>query len=185
MKLTYKTMLYIFIFILGLYIVFTRPCSTFKEAFESKESCPDVLVQVGPKLYLYNSKKAEVPGVNPIEFRNLEEYAEFIQWQRKNDITCPVLFLQKMYDPQGNSMYRMRPSPLDPHNGIPPVLSNEKTSKLIDASRDDPPYNKNSYPGFDPMNQRIGILTDLDKLHESGLAKSNNSNSMDYNWNGK
>ena len=182
MKLTYKTMLYIFIFILGLYIVSTRPCSTFKEAFESKGSCPDVLVQVGPKLYLYNSKKAEVPGVNPIEFRNLEEYAEFIQWQRKNDITCPVLFLQKMYDPQGNSMYRMRPSPLDPHNGIPPVLSNEKTSKLIDASRDDPPYNKNSYPGFDPMNQRIGILTDLDKLHESGLAKSDNTNAMDYNW---
>lgn len=185
MKLTYKTMIYIFIFILGLYIVSTRPCSTFKEAFESNEACPDVLVQVGSKLYLFNSKKAEVPGVNPIEFRNLEEYAEFIQWQRKNDITCPVLFLQKMYDPQGNSMYRMRPSPLDPHNGIPPVLSNEKTSKLIDASRDDPPYNKNSYPGFDPMNQRIGILTDLDKLHESGLAKSDNTNAMDYNWNHK
>jgi len=130
-------------------------------------------------------KKAEVPGVNPIEFRNLEEYVEFIEWQKKNDIVCPVLYLQKMYDPQGNSMYRMRPSPTDPHNGIPPVLSNEKTSKLIDASRNDPPYNTNSYPGFDPMNQRIGILTDLDKLHESGLAKSDNSNAMDYNWNGK
>ena len=58
----------------------------------------------------------------------------------------------------------------------------KKQVKLIDASRDDPPYNKNSYPGFDPMNQRIGILTDLDKLHESGLAKSDNTNAMDYNW---
>ena len=73
MKLTYKTMIYIFIFIIGLYIVSTKPCSTFKEAFESNEACPDVLVQVGSKLYLFNSKKAEVPGVNPIEFRNLEE----------------------------------------------------------------------------------------------------------------
>ena len=185
MKLTYKTMLYIFIFILGLYIVSTRPCSTFKEALTNQTDCPDLLVQVGAKLYLDNSKKAEVPGVNPIEFRNLEEYVEFIEWQKKNDIVCPVLYLQKMYDPQGNSMYRMRPSPTDPHNGIPPVLSNEKTSKLIDASRNDPPYNTNSYPGFDPMNQRIGILTDLDKLHESGLAKADNSNAMDYNWNGK
>ena len=60
MKLTYKTMLYIFFFILGLYIVSTRPCSTFKEAFESKGSCPDVLVQVGPKLYLYNFPKVNL-----------------------------------------------------------------------------------------------------------------------------
>ena len=56
MKLTYKTMLYIFIFILGLYIVSTRPCSTFKEALTNQSDCPDLLVQVGAKLYLYNSK---------------------------------------------------------------------------------------------------------------------------------
>jgi hypothetical protein len=185
MKISYKTMLYIFIFVLGLYVVATRPSAAFQEALTSRADCPDLLVQVGPKIYLFNSKKAEVPGVNPIEFRNLEEYVEFIEWQKQNDIVCPVLYLQKMYDPQGNTMYRLRPSPTDPHNGIPPVLSNEKTSKLIDASRDDPPYNTNSYPGFDPMNQRIGILTDLDKLHETGMAKSENSNAMDYNWNGK
>ena len=71
MKLTYKTMLYIFIFIWD-YIVSTRPCNTFKEAFESKESCLIFLVKVGPKLYLYNSKRP-IPG-EYIEFRNLEEY---------------------------------------------------------------------------------------------------------------
>jgi hypothetical protein len=181
---TYKTMLYILIFVLGLYVVATRPCAAFQEALTGAPACPDILVQVGAKIYLFNSKKAEVPGVNPIEFRNLEEYTEFISWQKKNGIVCPVLFMQKMYDPQGNSMYRMRPSPNDPHGGIPAVLSNEKVSKLIDASRDDPPYNTNSHPGFDPMNQRIGVLTELDQLHESGLAASTNGNAMDYNWSG-
>jgi hypothetical protein len=79
-------------------------------------------------------------------------------------------------------MYRIKPSPTDNFGGIPPVLANEKISKIIDATRDDPPYNTNSYPGFDPMNQRIGILTELDKNHEKGLHNSNNKNAMDYNW---
>tara|TARA_Y100000022_G_scaffold187274_1_gene184580 strand:+ start:103 stop:654 length:552 start_codon:yes stop_codon:yes gene_type:complete len=180
--LNYKTTLFIFIFILGFYIVLTRPSKIFREPLTNKKDCPDLLVQIGSKIYLFNSKRAEIPGVNPIEFRNLEEYVEFIEWQKSQDINCPVLFLQKTYDPQGNSMYRIKPSPTDNFGGIPPVLANEKISKIIDATRDDPPYNTNSYPGFDPMNQRIGILTELDKIHEKGLQNSNNKNAMDYNW---
>ena len=28
--------------------------------------CPNILIQKGPKYYLYNSNVAQVPGVNPI-----------------------------------------------------------------------------------------------------------------------
>ena len=38
-----------------------------------KPRCPNVLIQKGSKIYLYNTKIAEVPGVNPIMFNNLEE----------------------------------------------------------------------------------------------------------------
>ena len=36
---------------------------------------------------------------------------------------------------------------------------------LVDASRDDAPYNSGSFPGFDPDNQYIGENTPLDKLY--------------------
>jgi hypothetical protein len=47
------------------------------------------------KFYLYNSKVVKVPGVNPVVFNNLEDYVEFIEWQRSQNINCPVLFLQQ------------------------------------------------------------------------------------------
>ena len=40
------------------------------------QRCPNILIQKGPKYYLYNSNVAQVPGVNPIEFNNLEEYKD-------------------------------------------------------------------------------------------------------------
>ena len=58
-----------------------------KEGFrkvDSKKSCPDLLVQKGTKIYLYNTNRAEVPGVNPITFNNLEEYTEFLDWQKSD-----------------------------------------------------------------------------------------------------
>ena len=57
--------------------------------------CPNLLIQKGCKIYLHNTKIAEVPGVNPIEFNNLEEYTQFIDWQRSQGIRCPVLYLQE------------------------------------------------------------------------------------------
>lgn len=178
-----KTLIFtILVFLLGLYFVSMYDSKTIKESMSNQESCPDVLVQKDAKIYLFNSRKAEIPGVNPIEFRNLEEYVEFTEWQKSQGIKCPVLFLQKTYDPQGNGVYRIRPSPTDPHGGIPPVQMNEKVTKLLDASRDDPPYNTNSNPGFDPKMQRIGMNTPLDKLHNKGLINSSNPNAMDPNW---
>ena len=45
--------------------------------------CPNLLIKKGKKLHLINSKKAMIPGVNPIEFNNLEEYAEYVKWSQK------------------------------------------------------------------------------------------------------
>ena len=56
--------------------------------------CPNLLIQKGTVLYLYNTKRAPVPGVNPVRFDNLEEYVEFTDWLRGQGIKCPILFLQ-------------------------------------------------------------------------------------------
>ena len=88
-----------------------------------KASCPDMLIQDGIKIYLYNSKLAKVPGVNPVEFNNLEEYVEFTKWQRNEKLRCPVLYLQRTFNTQGESTYKMRPSIYDMQGGLPPSIN--------------------------------------------------------------
>ena len=65
---------------------------------------------------------AKVPGVNPVQFANLEEYVQFLDWQRGQGIRCPVLFLQQTFDAQGQVVYKTRPSPTDLQGGLPPTL---------------------------------------------------------------
>jgi hypothetical protein len=62
---------------------------------------------------------------------------------------------------------------------------------LVDASRSDYPYNKNSYPGFDQTSYYIGHITPLDKisnndalLYNSGGTSDISDNPMDPNWGG-
>ena len=83
--------------------------------------CPNLLIQKGAKYYLYNSNLAQVPGVNPIEFNDLEEYTEFLEWQRGAGIRCPVLYVQNTYDAQGNRVYKVRPSVTELEGGLPPT----------------------------------------------------------------
>ena len=256
----YKLCLIIIIFLLGLYFVIKYPSY---EAFTNKKEknyrCANILYQKGANFFLYNSKLANIPGVNPLQFNNLEEYVEFTEWQRRQGIKCPVLYVQEAYDAQGNTVYKARPSPTDMHGGLPDLLLNEgghsnknvmpmpngsansmpimanslpimpnpqipgmpigypnaampmqmadRNTKdnfdprmlssmnpaimpprndenlLLDAGQDDKPYNTNSYPGFDPTNQYIGLDTPLDKMFN--LAKGGVSpNQMDPNWGG-
>lgn len=81
--------------------------------------CPDLLIQNGSKLYLYNSKKVKVPGVNPIEFNSLEDYSDFVDWQRSKGLTCPVLYLQNSYNADGTTSYVVRPNVFEPQGGLP------------------------------------------------------------------
>ena len=163
--------------------------------------CPDILVQEGNKLFLYNSKVAKVPGVNPVEFDNLEDYVEFLDWQRSQGIICPVLYLQNSYDAQGNSIYKIRPSPTDLQGGLPPALSNtpsappDKTitkymngpnpTLLVDATRNDYPYNTNSAPAFDQTDYYQGTTTPLDQMNQEQENMLFSPNPMDPNWGGQ
>ena len=101
-----------------------------------KPRCPNVLIQKGTKLYLHNTNIAEVPGVNPIVFNNLEEYTEFIDWQRSQGIRCPVLYLQETYDASGKLVCKARPCTSEPQGGLPPSSTPTNATAFRDALND-------------------------------------------------
>lgn len=157
------------------------------ENFSGLNRCPNILIQKGAKFYLYNSKLAKVPGVNPIEFENLEDYTEFLDWQRSQGIRCPVLFLQQTYDTQGNAVYKVRPGVTEQQGGIGPMKPNP--TALVDAARDDSPYNQGGYPSFDQSSYYVGTTTPLDRMNENEvedhmLYGGPSPNPMDPNWGG-
>lgn len=187
---------------MGLYFYVKASDKKFAEGFidNTIKRCPDLLIQKDNKFYLYNSKVAKVPGVNPVEFDNLEDYTEFLDWQRSQGIRCPVLYLQQTYDAQGNPVYKVRPSVSEPQGGLPPSIASssgniitEQTTQqllnpnptlLVDATRNDPPYNTNSYPAYDESSYYIGTTTPLDAMNaaQENLVKS--PDPMDPNWGG-
>jgi hypothetical protein len=208
----YKKPLLIFLiiitFLAGLYFS-AKYGPTTKEGFELKEGelrCPNLLIQKGSRYYLYNSKVAQVPGVNPISFNTLEDYTEFLDWQRSQGIRCPVLYLQQSYDTQGNKVFKVRPSVSDLYGGLPPstrMVNPSPTmlqkmpegqptapivypnpSLLIDANHDDAPFNTNSYPSFDPSSFYIGRTTPLDAMDIVQENQPVSPNPMDPNWGG-
>ena len=179
------------------YLCSNRGKNRIQEAFSGKPRCPNVLVQKGKQILLYNTNLAKVPGVNPVAFENLEEYVQFTKWQRSQGIHCPVLYLQKMYNSQGEPVYHVRPDPLNPSGGSPssvdpslltdaglPNNQPQDTTLLTDAGRNDPPYNQNGYPAFDSHNQDIGLSTPLSTYYNVGETQSTSANAMDSNWGG-
>jgi hypothetical protein len=183
-------MIYSFIFviifiILGIYFIINyekdEMYSTMIEGFINNTEkngyrCPNILIQKGIRFFLYNSNLAEVPGVNPIEFQNLEDYAEFMEWQRSQGIRCPVLYLQYTFNAQGEPIYKTRPGPTNLQGGISPPLpktyANPSPSILIE---DDGPPDNNSLSMASNENQQINEKTE-------NLLFS--PNPMDDNWGG-
>ena len=182
-------------FIIGLLFTMTHTSKNVHEAFEgrsngsngssssNKNRCPDILIQKGSKLYLHNSRLANVPGVNPLKFNNLEEYVEFTDWQRGQGIRCPVLYLQHSFDAQGKPVYKIRPSPLNLQGGLPPVASSGVSASNANANfiddADKPPMNAGSYPAFDPMEPNAGSANG-----QTRKLKGLSANPMDPNWGG-
>jgi hypothetical protein len=170
-----KLLFVLITFLFGIYFIYkSTQLYDGLEPFTGND-CPDVLIQRGNEIHLENTKRIKIPGVNPIVFKSLEEYTQFLKWQRANQIRCPVLELQRSYNAQNEEVYSVRPSLQDPQGGLPnePAfdvdLKNDVEApfeKLLDAGRDDPPYNKNSYPGFDQKNQYIGLNVPLDKIQQ-------------------
>jgi hypothetical protein len=210
--------LLILVFLIGLYFYAKNGDSGINENFTNNQStgtrCPNLLIQKGSRFYLYNSKLAQVPGVNPVEFDNLEDYTEFLDWQRSQNIRCPVLYLQESYDAQGNRVYKSRPSVSEPQAGLPPSLGIPPSAAapigiasqvtpmmesslepvgedaypnptlLVDATRNDPPYNQGSYPAHDQTSYYIGTTTPLDKMNMQQESAKISPDPMDPNWGG-
>lgn len=184
--------LLILLFLVGLYFYAKTADPKYSEGLTNSDNstnspvnCPDTLIQKGSSYYLYNSKLAKVPGVNPIEFDNLEDYIEFLDWQRSQGIRCPVLYLQESYDAQGNTNYKARPSITNPQGGLPPnppIYPNP--TLLTDATRNDPPYNQNSFPAYDETSQYVGSTTPLDVMNIAQEKQSVSPDAMDPNWGG-
>jgi hypothetical protein len=189
-------LLFLFVvFISGIYFIMKNPI----EHLTNKDSeptdttmedttCPNLLVQTENGLLLYNTKIAQMEGQNPKLFANMDGYIKYLDEQRKNGIRCPVLYLQKENDTQGNDIYRIRPSPFNPEPGvsdIPMLYSSKNPAPYIDASTESSKYNKNMYYGFDPFNQYEGVYTVIDKIHDSTRVDGPVSeNPMDPNWGG-
>ena len=209
--MTLTTLLAIIVFMIGIYFYARCYDPKYAEGFtnpNAKPRCPNLLIQKGSKFYLYNSKLAQVPGVNPIEFDNLEDYSEFLDWQRSQGIRCPVLYLQSSYDAQGNRVYKARPSISEPQAGLPPsaaapigiasqqnpilesslgdpnALAYPDPTLLVDATRNDPPYNKGSYPAHDQTSYYVGKTTPLDMMDVKQEQAAISPNPMDPNWGG-
>jgi len=209
--MTLTTLLIILVFLIGLYFYARCADPKYAEGFtnqNSKPRCPNLLIQKGAKFYLYNSKLAQVPGVNPIEFDNLEDYTEFLDWQRSQGIRCPVLYLQSTYDAQGNQVYKARPSVSEPQAGLPPSaaapigvasqvppIMESSLSKpdnleypdptlLVDATHNDPPFNRGGYPAHDQTSYYVGKTTPLDMMNVAQENAVVSPDPMDPNWGG-
>ena len=155
----------------------------------NNDRCPNILIQHGSEIFLYNSKVEKVPGVNPIRFKSLDDYSEFMDWLQGRGIRCPVLFLQYSYDTQGNAVYKMRPSPTDLQGGLSPNVPYSPAPaalvQMMDASRDNPPFNNQMYDGFDPLNFNMGDYTPQDAaFREKEVSMKYSDNPMDANWGG-
>jgi hypothetical protein len=180
----------IFVFLLGLIFYGRGENKHFLENLttqnDNNEKCPNLLIQKNKEFYLYNSKTEKTPGVNPIKFDNLEDYVSFLEWQRKNGITCPVLYLQQTYDTQGNKVFKVRPSVTNLQGGTPPNINKTPNNTLlVDATRNDPPYNKNSYPAYDNTSYYMGMTTPLDtSIKQQSENMLYSPDPMDANWGG-
>ena len=168
------------------------------EKTHNNKNCPNMLIEKDGNIYLYNSKKASVPGVNPIKFDNLEEYSEFVEWQKSQAIECPVLFLQYTTDTQNNELLQVKPSIFENSGGLPATKTKKlipkedeqyyEKNKMLNATLNSTPnssikFNDGMYSSYDQYNQNVGLDTPLDKIFNE---KNNTSaNPMDTHWGGK
>ena len=55
---------------------------------------------------------------------------------------------------------------------------------LVDSSRNDPPYNKGSYPAHDQTSYYVGTTTPLDQMNYAQEQLPVSPDPMDPNWGG-
>lgn len=155
------------------------------EGFNVNKECPNTLIRKGKYLYLNFNNKPQVPGVNPVKFDNLEEYADFVEYQKRIGKSCPILYLQETETAQGGKGLRMMEDPLDPsvalRNASPPQLINPDPVYVPDSRKDQSVYNQNMFAGADPQEQNVGVNTPMDSIVDGG---DQSANPMAKNWGG-
>lgn len=57
--------------------------------------CPNVIMESGGQIHLYNTRKAKVPGVNPITLSSLTDYPQLMAFLNAKGMNCPALFLRQ------------------------------------------------------------------------------------------
>ena len=180
----FKLLIIGLMFLLGFYFIYrsndieTFTDNDYHKDYKIADKCPDVLIQKGSAFFLYNSKRANVPGINPIRFESLEEYVEFTEWQRSQGILCPILYLQHAYDAQGEPVYKARPSPTNLQGGQPDYVitpasfSANTTLAMNQAIAMNPQHITNSSPNIMPPPANVPI---------QGLCAENRMNPINAN----
>jgi hypothetical protein len=97
-----------------------------------------MLLQVGSSIWLYNSNNPIIKNINPIPFNNIEEYYDFVKWQNDVNIKCPILYVQQVYNTQGEAEYHLRNTPLQPFNEDKIIIESTDTTIIV---KDDIPNN--------------------------------------------
>lgn len=193
----YIIILSILLFLTTIYFItsnYTKEKEGFITGIVPPSSCPNILIKKDGKIYLQNTRKAAVPGVNPIVFDNLEDYSEFVQWQHANGIHCPVLQLEKVYDIEGKENYKiqtdiMLPMSLPPTKSYPPTSSTQtplmddddiKASNTTSSDEGTQPpiqdaasINNPLYPSSNPMDPNWGGPEYTQSLIDEGYYKGN------------
>lgn len=148
--------------------------------------CPDVLVKSGPMYYMYNTRQAEVPGVNPIRFSGLDEYREYVEWQRMTTgRRCPVLSVEETLNAQGGVSYvghgRRNPQSQLAPNTWQDVAARSESVFRFDREHDQlcgegslvhPQFCITDRDKFDAMNRSSGYMSRLDGPVTSSIAGS-------------
>ena len=55
---------------------------------------------------------------------------------------------------------------------------------MVDATRNDGPYNENGYPAYDQSSYYVGTSNPLDMIDQSNANMLYSDNAMDPNWGG-
>jgi len=156
------------------------------DVLDSFSNCPNLLVKRGNLYLLYNTGQSFQDGINPLVFQSLDQYTQYYKKQQHAGLSCPQLYVQQEFDAQGNQVMRVRPGPFDVGGGLASYPAHKPSPiPVVDASREDAPYNQNMYPGFDPLSVYEGRYTTLDQVHDSTKNRPGGSlNPMDPNWAG-
>ena len=145
-------------------------------------NCPTTMIKKGDKIMLYNPELAKIPGVNPLIMDSLKDYKEYVKWQRASGLKCPILHLEKAYDAQGNEQYEIKRSFAGAdqdlqvgalNHNLPVTQKEPKIELLLDAqAQNNANYNQNQLPAYDPYNQNVGRMTQLDINGGNGSCSS-------------